>query len=139
MRKLLLTFTAMLLCSISAFAQLPAATPPSGEGTAANPYLISDASEFVWIADNNVDNKYYEQTDNIDLGDLGTLDRSIIPTFTGIYDGKGFTITYHASFTGNTRGGNYALFGSVGFDESVGSPPASSSATTLCTCTSISV
>jgi hypothetical protein len=118
MRKLLLTFTAMLLCSITSFAQLPTATQPSGSGSLASPYLITKASEFVWIAEHDANNKYYEQTADIDLGDLGELTSSIIPTFTGIYDGKGFTITYQAGFTGESlsSSNNYSLFGSVGYD-----------------------
>lgn len=116
MRKLWLTFTAMLLCSISAFAQLPAEATPNGSGTADNPYLISNASEFVWIANHNENNKYYEQTADIDLGDLGTLEASIIPNFTGIYDGKGYIITYRANFTGANNNTHYSLFGYVGYD-----------------------
>ncbi len=60
MRKVFLSLVAVLLCGVNVFAQLPEATTPSGSGTQASPYLISKASEFVWIANNNADNKYYE-------------------------------------------------------------------------------
>jgi hypothetical protein len=113
MRKLWLTFTAMLFCSISALAQLPTATQPDGSGTEATPYLISNASEFVWIANNNNYDVYFKQDADINFGDLGTLTGAIIPTFKGIYDGDGHTITYQANFNGATTDGKYGLFGSV--------------------------
>ena len=114
MRKLWLTFTAMLLCSISAFAQLPDATEPDGAGTEASPYLISNAEEFVWIANNNDYDVYFEQdADIIIFGDLGELTNAIIPNFKGKYDGKGNTITYQATFIGTDNNRNYSLFGSV--------------------------
>ena len=119
MKKVFLSLVAVLLCGVT-FAQLPTATTPSGSGSQTDPYIISSASEFVWIASNNADNKYYEQTANIDLEDLGELTSSIIPTFTGIYDGKGYTITYQAGFkcdaTEVLASTNYSLFGTVGPD-----------------------
>lgn len=113
MRKLWLTFTAMLLCSISVLAQLPDATQPDGSGTEASPYLISNASEFVWIANNNYYGVYFKQDAHINFGDLGELTTAIIPTFEGIYDGDGYTITYQAKFNGAEEDGKYGLFGSV--------------------------
>ena len=113
MRKLWLTFTAMLFCSIASFAQLPTATQPDGSGTEASPYLISNASEFVWIANNNDYDVYFKQDANIIFGGLGELTAAIIPTFQGIYDGDGYTITYQANFNGAETDGKYGLFGSV--------------------------
>ena len=113
MRKLWLTFTAMLLCSIASFAQLPTATQPDGSGTEASPYLISNASEFVWIANHNNYNVYFKQDADIIIGNLGTLTEAIIPTFKGIYNGAGHTITYQANFNGSEADGKYGLFGSV--------------------------
>jgi len=93
MRKLWLTFTAMLLCSIASFAQTQ----------------ISTKDQFMNIQ-SGVD---YVLMANINLGDLGTLPASIIETYSGTFNGNGYTITYQASFTGATQDGSYGLFGDV--------------------------
>ena len=100
MRKLLLTFTAVLLCSIASFAQIP----------------IGSAEDFMKIGkvDTHPANGSYELTADIILGDLGEREASIIEeTFSGTFDGKGNTITYQATFLGTTEDGSYGLFGSV--------------------------
>lgn len=60
----------------------------------------------------------YIQTANIDLGDKGTMYTPIITTFSGMYDGGGYTISYKATFAGSSHddyhtNGDYALFGYV--------------------------
>ncbi|MBQ5872535.1 MAG: T9SS type A sorting domain-containing protein [Bacteroidales bacterium] len=92
MRKLWLTFTAMLLCSIASFAQTEIWTAQGfidSVGTSGNYKLMAD----------------------INLGDFGARTASIKSSFSGTFDGNGKTITYQASFSGSTI--NYALFGSV--------------------------
>ncbi len=94
MRKLWLTFTAMLFCSIASFAQQTE---------------ISTKEQFLAIQANG----NYILTADIDLGDRGTLNASIIPNFSGTFNGNGYTITYQASFQGTSGTTNYSLFGSV--------------------------
>ena len=71
---------------------------------------ISTAEQFLAISSNPSGN--YIQTADIDLGDRGTLSSAIIPTFSGVYDGGGYTITYTAHFQGSEEG-KYGLFGTV--------------------------
>ena len=111
MRKLFLIFTAMLLCSISVFAQITPEQPNEGNGTEGNHYKIDTPAEFLWITNDN--DAHYELTADINLGDFGDITSAIIPTFYGTFDGGGHTITYQASFIGTTKDGNYALFGLV--------------------------
>ncbi|MBQ5891896.1 MAG: hypothetical protein IIW76_04915, partial [Bacteroidales bacterium] len=114
MRKLWLTFTAMLLCSIASFAQFG-----GGTGTQNNPYLISEPAHFKAIATlQSTSGKYFKLTEDINLGDLGTLTEAVIPTFKGTFDGAGHTITYNASFSGTddvgySDGTAFGLFGIV--------------------------
>ena len=95
MRKLWLTFTAMLFCSIASFAQTEIWTPSGfrdSVGTSGNYKLMA----------------------NINLGDLGAQNASIKSSFSGgTFDGNGKTITYQASFTGTSGTTDYSLFGSV--------------------------
>ena len=96
MRKLWLTFTAMLLCSIVSFAQTPLTQANFVSAITANP-----SGSFIL-------------TEDINLGNLGDKTTSIIEgTFSGTFNGKGKTITYQASFIGTTAEGNYSLFDSV--------------------------
>ena len=114
MRKLWLTFTAMLLCSIASFAQITPVQPNEGEGTEGNPYKIDTPAEFMWINSDN--DAHYELTANINLGDLGTLTGAVIPTFSGTFNGNNgnsYTIKYNANFNGSEEDGKYGLFGSV--------------------------
>ena len=106
-KKHFLSFLTLILLSISAFAQT--ATQPQGQGTEQNPYLISNASEFLWI--NNDNDAYYVQTANItNLGNFAQM-TAIIQTFSGTYDGGGYSITYNATFTANTDNVALGLFG----------------------------
>lgn len=108
-KKHFLSFLTLILLSISAFAQT--ATEPQGQGTVQNPYLISNASEFLWI--NNDNDAYYVQTANItNLGNF-TQTTAIIQTFSGTYDGGGYSITYNATFTSTANNTPLGLFGIV--------------------------
>ena len=108
-KRHLLTFLALVMLSFNAFSQTQPQEPQGG-GTEQDPYLISTASEFLWITNDN--DAYYKQTADINLGDLGQKSAAIISSFSGTYDGNGHTITYQASFNASTQGG-YGLFGSV--------------------------
>ncbi len=101
MRKLFLTLVTALLCSIVSFAQ-------SGI------IEISSAEDFLKIG---TDGNYpaggsYQQTADIDLGTF-TQNTAIIPTFSGTYDGNGYSITYQASFTAKSDNARLGLFGTV--------------------------
>ncbi len=93
-----------------------------GEGTEEVPYLIADAEDLVALSHmtriegNNYAGKYFLQTTDIDMADVkGYVS---IGTFSGIYDGAGYTIS---NLTQNTSddgvwpnfGGGSGLFGSV--------------------------
>lgn len=54
----------------------------------------------------------YIQTADIDLGNFAQ-NTAIIPTFPGVYDGGGYTITYNATFTAETQNVALGLFGTV--------------------------
>ena len=81
---------------------------------------INSAEDFLKIG---VDANYpsdgnYIQTANIDLGDKGTMYTPIITTFSGMYDGNGYSISYKATFAGSSHeyyhtAGDYGLFGYV--------------------------
>lgn len=80
---------------------------------------INSAEEFLKIGvdANYPSNGDYIQTANIDLGDKGRRNTPIITTFSGKYDGGGYTISYKATFLGtshnNSHYGDYGLFGYV--------------------------
>ena len=80
---------------------------PSGRGTAANPYLISDVKHLAWMAyqvekNNNTvyfDGVYFEQTCDIDMGGKSIQaiggyfnTTSAARAFGGYYNGKGYSI-----------------------------------------------
>lgn len=82
---------------------------------------INSAEEFLRIGvdANYPSNGNYIQTANIDLGDKGPITKSIINVdFSGTYDGRGYTISYKATFAGTGHnnsndihnGGDYGLF-----------------------------
>jgi len=105
MRKLWLTFTAMLLCSIASFAQTR---------DAENRIIINSPEEFLKIGTTGYSiSDSYILTDNINLGDRGTLTEAVIPTFSGTFDGDRYTIKYTANFNGSEEDGKYGLFGNV--------------------------
>ena len=100
MKKVFLSLVAVLLCGVT-FAQ----TTISIGDTAAFK-KIGKVAEYP--ANGN-----YILTADLDLGDLGTLNTSIIPTFSGTFDGNGKTIKYQAAFQGVEGTLDYSLFGSV--------------------------
>lgn len=83
-----------------------------------NRIIINSAEEFLKIGSTYSSNDSYIQTANIDLGDKGTMYTPIITTFSGMYDGDGYTISYKATFAGSSHeyyhtDGDYGLFGYV--------------------------
>lgn len=81
--------------------------------------IINSAEEFLKIGTTGYpSNGDYIQTADIDLGDKGTMYTPIITTFSGMYDGDGYTISYKATFAGSSHeyyhaSGDYGLFGYV--------------------------
>lgn len=81
--------------------------------------IINSAEEFLKIGTTGYpSNGDYIQTADIDLGDKGTMYTPIITTFSGMYDGDGYTISYKATFAGSSHeyyhaAGDYGLFGYV--------------------------
>ncbi|MDY4584966.1 MAG: hypothetical protein SO444_06875, partial [Candidatus Onthomorpha sp.] len=64
--------------------------------------IINSAEEFLKIGTTGYPSDGdYIQTANIDLGDKGTMYTPIISTFSGTYDGGGYTISYKATFAGS--------------------------------------
>lgn len=81
--------------------------------------IIDSKEEFLKIGSTYSSSASYIQKANIDLGDKGTMNTSIINVdFTGTYDGDGHTISYKATFAGTGHnssndihnGGDYGLF-----------------------------
>lgn len=111
-KKQLLVILATIVLSFSAFAQFS-----GGNGTQNDPYLISTKDDLLKIDDNNTyRSKYFKQTADINLGDLGTLgDNKAIITgdFSGTYDGNGKSISYSVKFVGEDRYSSYGLFKEV--------------------------
>ncbi len=80
-------------------------TPPKGEGTEAEPYLIANGENLAWMADNIPQNPatpiYYKQTADIDLGghDFKVIGWQFVDkgdnaaAFYGNYNGCGFKIS----------------------------------------------
>ena len=80
--------------------------------------IINSAEEFLKIGSTYSSSASYIQTANIDLGDKGIMYTPIIATFSGTYDGGGYTISYKATFAGSSHeyyhtAGDYGLFGYV--------------------------
>ena len=99
MTSILLTLC-MLLSLIAAAVPTVGATALSGSGTQSDPYRIADASDWATFASNvnsGVDaDKYYELTQSISLGQLGSPVTTMVGTtehpFTGTFDGGGNTL-----------------------------------------------
>ncbi len=82
-----------------------------GTGTQNDPYLIYTADELNMIGLFSCFNKHFRLMVNIDLGDFSGTQFNIIPVFTGIFDGAGYTIS---NFTYTTTDTDYiGLFGHV--------------------------
>lgn len=111
-KKQLLVILATIVLSFSAFAQFS-----GGSGTANDPYRISTREDFLAISSNSNNlSKYYIQTADIVLGDLGTLPANnaiINGTFSGTYDGGGHSISYSVKFEGSVAKESFGLFEEV--------------------------
>jgi uncharacterized protein affecting Mg2+/Co2+ transport len=91
-------------------------TPPSGSGTAADPYLIATLNDLLWITANTSSwNAHFKQTANINAAATSGWVGGGWPTigngttkFTGSYDGQGFTID---ALYINRSAGQQGLFG----------------------------
>ena len=94
MRKLWLTFTAMLFCSIASFAQTQLTQGNFVSAIKANP-----SGSFIL-------------TEDINLGTYSESNNFIIESFSGVLDGNNHTITYQASFTA-TDNAKLGLFRTV--------------------------
>lgn len=85
----------------------------SGTGKATDPYLIQSVEDFLAIdpdgstsVSNTYSGKYFKQTVDLNLGDLGTRERSIVRVFAGNYDGDGHSIVYEGRFNGKSHLGS---------------------------------
>ncbi len=109
MKKLFLAIAALFV----SFAAAAQTTDSEGR------IIINSAEEFLKIGTTYSLSASYIQTENIDLGDMGTVTSPVISgAFSGTYDGGGYTISYKATFAGSSHvyehtAGDYALFGYV--------------------------
>jgi hypothetical protein len=103
-KKQLLVILATIVLSFNSFSQTP--------------ITISTANEFLSVIEQGLSENYI-QTADIVLGDLGTLTEAIINgTFSGTYDGNGYSISYSAAFVGpgganSLKGRCFGLFEKV--------------------------
>ena len=106
MRKLWLTFTAMLLCSIASFAQTR---------DASNRIIINSPEEFLKIGTTGYSlSDSYILTEDINLGTYHAANNNfVIATFSGTFNGGNNTITYKGSFTSNANNDKIGLFETV--------------------------
>ncbi|MBQ8599895.1 MAG: leucine-rich repeat protein [Clostridia bacterium] len=96
------------------------ANVPAGTGTETDPYLIADAGNLLWMANNVASSagKYYLQTNDIDMAGLNT---KVIGTgttaFAGTYNGNGYTIKngyiHNTTAADGTTAYGYGLFGAL--------------------------
>ncbi len=98
--NLLLVFLLTFLVSSYGYSQT--AIAPSGSGTSGSPYLIGSLENLYWISQNTSSwGSYFEQTVDIDASATVAWDDSsgfkpigtITTSFTGTYNGSGFTIS----------------------------------------------
>lgn len=113
-------------CNVTVLTASPSPEAPSGDGSQANPYIISDAGNLAWAAQNNTDKSgfagsYFSQNADITLsgewqpiGDDTTAfgDDSYVP-FNGTYDGNGHTVS-GLSITKASKADNEGLFDYIG-------------------------
>ncbi len=102
-QKIVQFFFLLIFVTVSIEAQT--AVAPSGSGTSGDPYLIATWENLYWITQNSGEwDKDYKQTADIDLGSAspaittwdggaGLTPIGSNPSFTGSYDGDGFTIS----------------------------------------------
>ena len=94
-KRTFFTLLATILLSFNSFSQTP----------------ISTREQFLSVIEQGLSGNYI-QTADIVLGDLGTLNEAIINgTFTGTYNGNGYSISYSAAFhRDNSDDSNLGLF-----------------------------
>ncbi len=115
----------ILMCMVLLITLLPTTAlaagdaPDAGSGTAADPYIIDEPSELVWMSENftSIRDKYFRQTSDINMAGIdftpignGSTDNSG-SMFTGQYDGQAFEIQ---NLTINSGLAYVALFQYVG-------------------------
>jgi len=115
-----LVLSLFIACPVFA-ANEPTPVAPSGGGTVGNPYLISSLGNLYWITqDSGRWDDQYKQTANITLTNCANWDSSQgwtpignnATTFTGSYDGQGYTIS--GLRINRATADNQGLFGHVG-------------------------
>lgn len=94
-KKHFLSFLIVVLLSLGAYSQIS----------------ISTKEQFLAIQQQNPSVSYI-QTADIELGNF-TQTTAIIQNFSGTYDGRGYSITYSATFTSNANNTPLGLFGEV--------------------------
>jgi hypothetical protein len=103
MKTRLIILASTLLLTLSSFSQ-PTSTAPQGQGTSANPFLIENLSNLLWIAENPSHwGEYYKQTADINASETANM-----------FDGKGWKpIGFDGSnsFTGSYDGNGYLIAG----------------------------
>jgi hypothetical protein len=100
----------LILCTGFLFSQT--AIAPAGSGTSEDPYEIATWQNLYWITQNSTEwNKYYIQTENIDLNDA-------VPTINTWDSGAGWTqigspneVSPFTPFTGSYDGQNHSING----------------------------
>jgi hypothetical protein len=113
MKKISTLFMALLLAHFSGFSF------SGGNGTAGNPYLVSNVSDLDEVRSNL--QAHYKQTADIDLGGeilnpIGFGGTAVNYCFTGVYDGGGYAIKGLNVKTTNRYAG---LFGQIGYSQSI--------------------
>jgi len=105
--NILLVFAVLMsmVCFTSVTVNAAAGTvPQKGTGTAADPYIIDEPLELVWMGENysTIKDKYFLQTADIDMSSVANFtpigngistDYYPADAFTGTYDGLGFKIS----------------------------------------------
>ncbi len=127
MRSVTLKAVCLALVLFAATDVSLAGTYSGGDGTEQNPYLISSVDDLLELRDMPTDySAYFQQTDDIDLSSLSFYGAVIAPdvdqstsgyqgtSFTGKYDGMGFTIS---GLNVNTVFGNAAFIGLFGYNQ----------------------
>lgn len=90
MRRFLFVITVMLL-------MVQGASALSGSGTSSSPYLITSSADWDSFAGSvgSYDGKYVKLTADI------TVTTMVNGTFSGTFDGAGYTLTFNYTATGN--------------------------------------
>ncbi len=101
--RTLRTLLLFLFCATAPDLVAQIATPPAGDGTDTNPYVIADLENLYWVTQNSSSwDKYFVQTADIDASSSSSWDSNqgwspigqygVGTTFSGHYDGGGHVI-----------------------------------------------